>query len=332
MREMNDVLKQLIRSLSGRRVLVIGDLVADEYIYGRTARISREAPVLILKFVSRTVLPGGAGNAIMNVRSLGADPVPLGVVGDDEMGEALRTAFRNQGIDCSGMITISQRSTTVKTRILAGSLHTTRQQVIRVDKEEMGPLLKPVSKQLLERFEKLLPGVDAVLVSDYGYGVVGEEIKQRVGAGHDRPVVVDSRYDLLSFKRITIATPNEEEVIGVLDKTIETATELEVAGKELLHRLDCPALLVTRGSLGMSLFQRDGSIVHIPVSGTDEIADVTGAGDTVAAVMATALAAGADFLTATHLANIAGGIVVMKRGTGIVHPEELIAVLEEDSP
>lgn len=329
---MIDRLVKLVRSLAGRRVLVIGDLVADEYIYGRTSRISREAPVLILKFVSRTILPGGAANAIMNVHALGAHPVPLGIVGEDEMGAELRSAFQEAGIDCSGLLAVPERSTTVKTRILAGSLHTTRQQVIRVDKEEMGLLPEQVRKLLLDKFRQLVSGIDAVLVSDYGYGVVGPEIKEQVGTGHELPVVVDSRYDLLDFRGITIATPNEEEVIGVLDRPIETIQDIEAAGRELIHRMNSQALLVTRGSLGMSLFQRDGSVEHIPVSGSDEIADVTGAGDTVAAVMTAALAAGADFLSATHIANIAGGIVVMKRGTGTVSPEEINAVLEGEQP
>ncbi len=323
-------LTDLVGGLSGRRVLVVGDLVADDYIYGRTDRISREAPVLILKFVSQTLLPGGAANAVMNVRSLGAAPVPCGVVGDDDMGVALREIFQRNSIDCSHLLTVPYRSTTIKTRILAGGIHTTKQQVIRIDRETKEPLPAEIIREIICTLNLLIKDVDAVMVSDYGYGMVGEAVKKWLAGVEDVPVVVDSRYDLLDFHGITLATPNEEEVIWALGRSLESIDELEEAGWELIDKLNSPALLITRGSSGMSLFMSGKSVEHIPICGSDEIADVTGAGDTVAAVVAAALAAGADYSLAAHLANIAGGIVVMKRGPGTVTPEELLDVLRED--
>lgn len=323
-------LTDLVGGLSGHRVLVVGDLVADDYIYGRTDRISREAPVLILKFVSQTLLPGGAANAVMNVRSLGAAPVPCGVVGDDDMGAALREIFQRNGIDCSHLLTVPDRSTTIKTRILAGGIHTTKQQVIRIDRETKEPLPAETIREIICTLNLLIKDVDAVLVSDYGYGMVGEAVKEWLAGVEDVPVLVDSRYDLLDFHGITLATPNEEEVIWALGRSLESIDELEKAGWELIEKLNSPALLITRGSSGMSLFLSGKSVEHIPICGSDEIADVTGAGDTVAAVVAAALAAGADFSLAAHLANVAGGIVVMKRGPGTVTQEELLDVLRED--
>ena len=326
-------LGELTRRLGGRRIVVVGDLIADEYLYGKPARISREAPVLILRFTDREVKLGGAANAIHNVHALGATVVPVGVLGADGAGTELERLFVAAGISTAGVITTSERPTAVKTRIMAGGYETTRQQVVRLDREPDSTLSPAIEDRLIDRLNAVGPDADAFLVSDYGYGVASPRLFEAVvelARRHGAIVTVDSRYDLLRFAGITAATPNEPEVEALTGKELADEPSIEKAGRMVLGELDARFLLVTRGSRGMALFERDGPVTFLPIHGSDQIADVTGAGDTVISAFTVALAAGAAPLDAAWLANVAGGVVVMKRGTATVSPGEISQALGLD--
>ena len=331
MSERRQRLLDIVEGFRGRTVVVVGDLIADEYVFGKPARISREAPVLILRFTEREVSLGGAANAAHNVHALGARVLPVGVVGRDAAGDELLTLFRVTGIPTEGIVTENGRTTPVKTRINAGGYQATRQQVVRLDREPAGDLQTFTEDALVSRLTALGERADALIVSDYGYGTVTPRIFDRLRTIARRSgavVTVDSRYQLPRFTGITAATPNEAELEqlagGVAD---DDERGVEKAGRQLLERLDAKMLLVTRGSRGMALLERDGSTTFIPIHGTDEIADVTGAGDTVISAFTTALVGGASPIDAATLANVAGGLVVMKRGTATVSPAELAQAL-----
>ena len=322
----------LIDALAGRRVAVIGDVVADEFVYGRVARVSREAPVLILEYVSTQIVAGAGGNAANNVAALGGRAPLVSVVGRDDPGRRL-IASLHRHVDSRGVLRPSGGQTTVKTRILAGGIHSAKQQVVRIDKVGRRPL-DGATRAAFERTAlAAAAGADAVILSDYGGGLVTPRLAARVQAGlrrerHPIPVLIDSRYRLLQYRGLTACTPNESEVEQALGVSIgDDAAALESAGRQILERTAMEAVLITRGSRGMALFERSAGTVHIPIHGTDEIADVTGAGDTVMATMALALSAGARFEAAARLANFAGGIVVMKRGTATVSAAELRAAV-----
>jgi rfaE bifunctional protein kinase chain/domain len=328
----NTRLRQFIDGLSAKTLVVVGDLICDEYLYGKPARISREAPVLILRFTEREVNLGGAANAAHNVHALGARVVPIGVVGKDAAGDELLALFHGAGIATDGIVPETVRVTPVKTRIMAGGYQATRQQVVRLDREPVQEPQPITEDALLARLTSLASRADAILVSDYGYGTVTARVFERIRAIARRTgaiVTVDSRYGLLRFAGITAATPNEAELEHLAGVPADDERDVEKAGRQLLERLDARYLLVTRGSRGMALLERDGATTFIPVHGTDEIADVTGAGDTVISVFTLALACGASALDAAALANVAGGTVVMKRGTATVSPSELRQSLGE---
>jgi rfaE bifunctional protein kinase chain/domain len=310
--------------------MVVGDVICDEYLIGKPARISREAPVIILKFTDRDVRLGGAANAANNVHTLGARVIPVGVVGRDRAGDEVLGLFHASGISTDGLVTETGRPTPVKTRIMAGGYQATRQQVVRLDREPSGELSPITEDALLSRLASLAARVDGILVSDYGYGTVSPRVFERVCAvarAAGAIVTVDSRYDLPRFPGVTAATPNEAELGELTGEPVENERSLEKAGRQLLERLDTRLLLVTRGSQGMALLDRDGGSTFIPIFGTDEIADVTGAGDTVIGTFTLALASGADPVDAATLANMAGGLVVMKRGTASVTRQELAQAL-----
>ncbi|PYN06253.1 MAG: hypothetical protein DME02_16575 [Candidatus Rokuibacteriota bacterium] len=319
-------LRALVDGFASKTVVVIGDVITDEYLYGKPARISREAPVLILRFTEREVSLGGAANAAHNVHALGARPLPIGVIGRDGAGDELLTLFRSSGIPTDGLVTETGRVTPIKTRIMAGGYQATRQQVVRLDREPPHEPQPITEDALLARLTSLGARADAVILSDYGYGTVTPRVFDRIRAIARRTgavVTVDSRYGLLRFTGVTAATPNEAELEHLAGGAADDERDVEKAGRQLLERLDARFLLVTRGSRGMALLERDGATTFIPVHGTDEIADVTGAGDTVISVFTLALACGAPALDAATLANVAGGIVVMKRGTATLAPSEL---------
>lgn len=323
-------LLSLLDAFGATRVLIVGDLLADEFIYGEVARVSREAPVLILKYDATAVVPGGAGNAANNVAALGAKAILAGMVGADPEGKRLLASFP-KAVDVRQVVRARHYRTPVKTRILAGGVHSAKQQVVRIDRETGWPLASDVSDAFAEKLAPALADCDAVLLSDYGSGLVTPDlalaVRRAIEARTPRravPIIVDSRYRLLDYKGLTACTPNESEVEHALGITIDDDPEvLEQAGRTLLRRTGMQAVLITRGSRGMALFQPKQPTVHIEIFGSDEVADVTGAGDTVIATMTTALASGASFEEAARLANYAGGLVVMKRGTATVSQQEL---------
>jgi len=323
-------LRRIGERFAGRTIMVVGDVICDEYLIGKPARISREAPVIILKFTDRDVRLGGAANAANNVHTLGARVVPVGVVGRDRAGDEVLGLFHAGGMSTDGLVTETGRATPVKTRIMAGGYQATRQQVVRLDREPSGELSPITEDALLARLTSLASRVDGILVSDYGYGTVSPRVFERVRAVARETgaiVTVDSRYDLPRFPGVTAATPNEAELGELTGDPVDDERSVEKAGRQLLERLDTRLLLVTRGSQGMALLDREGGSTFIPIFGTDEIADVTGAGDTVIGTFTLALACGAAPVDAATLANVAGGLVVMKRGTATVTPEELTQAL-----
>lgn len=312
-------------------VTVLADLVADEFVYGEISRVSREAPVLILKHRERSLAPGGGGNAVYNLADLGVNVLPVGVVGDDEQGRLLLQRFRQKRIPLTGIIKLKGFTTTTKTRILAGHTHSSRQQVVRVDREPEAALTGPTLRELAENTRRYLEASDGLLISDYGYGAAAPEVWDAVrGAGlDDIPVAVDSRYRLLAYAGVTAATPNEPEVEEILRVRIGRSDErLREAGKTILERMRLQSLVITRGRDGLVSFARRRPPLAVPIHGSDQVADVTGAGDTVIATYTAALAAGADAEAAARLANIAGGIVVMKRGTATVTQQELLSAVQ----
>lgn len=318
----------LVDALGGRNVVVIGDVLADEFVYGRVARISREAPVLILEYDSTQIVPGGAGNAANNVAALGGVATLVAVVGRDDPARRLVGALHRR-VDSRRIVRAAGRPTPVKTRILAGGIHSAKQQVVRIDRGVNVPV-DPRARAAFERAAlAAVLDADAVLVSDYGSGLVNPPLVSKLRAalkkeGLPIPVLVDSRYQLLEYRGLTACTPNESEVEQALGVEIDDDLRaLERAGRTILDQTRMQALIITRGSRGMALFVPKQPTVHLPIFGSDEIADVTGAGDTVMATMTLALAAGATFEGAARLANYAGGLVVMKRGTATVSAAEL---------
>jgi rfaE bifunctional protein kinase chain/domain len=327
-------LLSLLDASAGRRILVVGDLIADEFIYGRVARVSREAPVLILQYDATEIIPGGAGNAASNVAALGGRARVVGLAGRDEPGKRLLAAMRGS-VDAGGVVRPPGYRTPVKTRILAGGIHSAKQQIVRIDRVVAAEL----SSQIRTGFDRAALAsaahCDAVLVSDYGTGLVTPELvarlRQRLQSRPRRrpvPILVDSRYDLLRYRGLAACTPNESEVEQMLDVRIgDNVRVLERAGRELLKRTRMKAVLITRGSRGMALFEPGRPTVHLPIFGSDEVADVTGAGDTVVATLALALGAGATLTEAASLANLAASVVVGKFGPATVTPDELLAAL-----
>jgi rfaE bifunctional protein kinase chain/domain len=319
----------LIRGFPRCRVMVVGDIIADEFIYGQITRVSREAPVLILKYDATEMVGGGAGNAANNVAALAGRAVLAGMVGADVEGRRLVSSLR-RGVERSRIVRARHYRTPVKTRILAGGIHSAKQQVVRIDREPGWPLSDDVSRAFAAKLSSALTGCDAVILSDYGSGLITPALAARIRAELGRrskrpvPLLVDSRHRLLDYHGMTTCTPNESEVEQILGVRIDDDPEaLERAGRAVLRRTRSEAVLVTRGSRGMALFQPRQETRHIPIFGSDEVADVTGAGDTVIATFALALAAGGSFHESARLANFAGGLVVMKRGTATVSSREL---------
>lgn len=316
----------IVSRFSKRRILVVGDSVADQFIYGAISRVSREAPVFILRHEHTETLPGGAANCALNLASLGASVSLISVTGDDEAGRAMVATLTAAGVDCSGVLISSALRTTTKVRVLAGQLHSTRQQVIRIDYEgetlHDAELRARLRDSVLERTQ----AADAVVVSDYNYGVADAEMAmfaRDAAAGRKVPVLADSRFRLGEFVGFTSATPNQDEVEQQLGREFTRLDELETASEQLRERLGYRALLVTRGSNGMMLLEAGITAVHLDAVGAREPVDVTGAGDTVMATYTLALASDSSFPDAARLANYAGGLVVMKRGTASITREEL---------
>jgi D-glycero-beta-D-manno-heptose-7-phosphate kinase len=327
-------LAEIVERFEGKRVVVLGDFVADSFQYGNITRVSREAPVLILRHRETRLLPGGAANATNNFVALGASAVPITVVGDDEAGDWLVKAFREMKVNVKGIVRVEGGITPTKTRFLAGWAHTVGQQVLRVDYEPHYQFKESHHRRIRALLNAELKKADALAISDYGFGVVTPETvrqalsRKKLGI----PVSLDSRYQLQAYKRagVTAATPNEPEVEALYNTVIgQDISALERCGRKTLQDMRLRSLLITRGKDGMAVFQTGQATVHIPIHGGDQAVDVTGAGDTVLAAYTLGLASGATPVEAAHIANIAGGLVVMKRGTATVSRNELLEAIRK---
>jgi rfaE bifunctional protein kinase chain/domain len=317
----------VVEQFRRQTILVVGDFVADEFVYGEISRVSREAPVLILRRREMHTLPGGGANAVNNLADLGARVHPVAALGDDAAGNALADYFRRKKVDASGLVRKAGWTTPAKTRFLAGWPHTAQQQVLRVDREPDG-LGDSTIEALVRNARERLRDASAVLISDYGYGSATPEIVTSIRGRQRwaRPVTLDSRYRLHEYARLdlTAATPNEAKIGG-------DSSRLDAFARRTMARLNLSALVATRGRHGMTVFERGRTPEPLAVFGSDQAVDVTGAGDTVIAVFTVALATGATVMQAARIANYAGGIVVMKRGTATVSCQELIAAIRSDA-
>lgn len=306
-----------------RKIVIVGDLVADQFLHGTISRVSREAPVFILRHDETETFPGGAANAAANVTALGAEPVLIGLAGSDENGGLLAQSLRRCNIDDSLIVVGKAQRTTTKVRVLAGQDYAPRQQVIRIDYEGQTWADDRVQHRLIENLRSGSKEADAIIISDYNYGVVDTKIyaeARRISREMAIPLVVDSRFRLREFVDATSATPNLEEVEAILGKGFT-----DEGCARLRRELSLEALLVTCGNDGMLLFEADGKPRRLPAVGSLQPVDVTGAGDTVIAAYALGLASGLSFADAAAAANHAGGIVVMKRGTAVASAAELLA-------
>lgn len=315
----------LVPRLAGRRIAVVGDVCLDEYLVGKAARLSREAPVPVLEFVRRFTVPGGAANPARNVLALGGQPLLVSVVGDDAAGLELRRQLAEEGVDVSGLAVDPSRETVVKTRILAEVSLRFPQQVARIDRQDRRPLDAPVVAQLARRLEQIAPEVDAVLVSDYQSGVVTEDLAAAVAAlaaSSGKLATVDTQGSLHKFRGYTVVKANQPDTERWLGVRLTDEPSFRRAGLDLLSRLAARAVVITRAADGLSLVERE-DYLHVPAANRTDVFDTTGAGDTVIAVLTQALAAGASLRDAAALANLAAGLVVRKIGNATVTPEEL---------
>jgi rfaE bifunctional protein kinase chain/domain len=312
----------ILRRFSDQKIAIIGDAIADKFVHGSISRVSREAPVFILRHEQTETVPGGAANCAMNLVALGAQVSLISVTGDDEPGRELLAKLKTAGVNLDGVLVSDKIQTTTKVRILAGHSHSSKQQVIRIDYDDAAIGDGDLRDALTSKLEQIAAAANAVVISDYNYGVV-DPMTVDVIRKTTAPVLVDSRFRLSEFKGFTAATPNQEEVENLLGTQISSHEQLETAAHELKQRLGYRALLVTRGSQGMTLLEDEADPLHIRAVGAQQAVDVTGAGDTVIATFALALASEASFSDAARLANYAGGLVVMKRGTATVSAAEL---------
>lgn len=328
----------LVDQFAGKRALVLGDMVADEYIFGAPFRISREAPVLVLRRQGYSVAPGGALNPAVNARTLGAEVYLAGVIGADDPGKRLRAQLHTLGVHMEGLLTEPGRPTSTKTRVLAGDSQLVQQQIVRIDQIDTSELEAETKQGIIAYLRDMIPQVDAVMISDYENGVINPDVLRAAlpQAEHqDKIVVADSHGDLARFQKVTALTPNQPEAEATLGWEITDGPSLNRAGERLLEMTSADAVLITRGSQGMSLFTRYGAPFHLPASNRTEVADPTGAGDTVAATFTLALAATAGaheagdtrYRDAAILANLAAGLVVQRLGCATNTPAELAAAV-----
>ncbi|MGA9773552.1 MAG: D-glycero-beta-D-manno-heptose-7-phosphate kinase [Blastocatellia bacterium] len=317
--------EELTREFEGKRIVVMGDLMLDEFIWGRVRRISPEAPVPVVEVERQTLALGGAGNVASNLVALGARPTPVGVVGDDADAERMRSRFRELNVGTSGLVVDLARPTTLKTRVIAHN-----QQVVRADRESRASISAEVEDGIIARFQSEIETADAVVISDYNKGLLTARVLARLlPLARERGVMVCLDPKLRNFAHyqpVTVITPNHQEAAEAAAVAIEDEKSLIEAGHRLLDSIDCRAVLITRGEEGMTLFTDGGEVTHIPTVAR-EVYDVTGAGDTVIATLALALASKASLVEAAMLANHAAGVVVGKVGTATVTRDELLATI-----
>lgn len=329
---MPDSFISLLKRLEKRKLMIIGDMVADVYVEGKVSRISREAPVLILEHDEEFVVPGGASNAVHNAAALGGSVYAVGVVGDDFAGQELISVLKEKGVKANGLIVDKTRPTITKTRVMAGGQATVRQQIVRIDRERKEPLSSETEEVLLSYIVQWIQEMDAVVFSDYGSHTITDKMIRYVIEECNKisiPCIVDSRYNIRTYHGVSLVKQNESEASSAAKIDIVDRDSLLKAGNSILKDLNAMAVLITRGPDGMTLFENGGRVIDIPVTNKSEVYDVTGAGDTVVATMALALAAGAEYETAARLANFAAGIVVRKPGTATTDLLELCHAIGE---
>lgn len=315
-------LKQIVSNFKKTRILVVGDLILDEFIWGKVSRISPEAPVPVVWVNSESFMPGGAANVANNIRSLKGEVDIVGVVGADNNGIILKEELAKRGINVGGVISDKTRPTTVKTRVIAH-----HQQVVRIDREKTDGLKDLVIDNMMDYIRERIDSVDALIIEDYGKGAILPPLLQQIlplSKKYNRIVVVDPKEEHFSYYQgVTLITPNHHEAECATGIKITSEESLKRAGRELREKLGCKAVLITQGEGGMSLFEDSGEVTHISTVAQD-VFDVSGAGDTVAGVLTLALASGANMVEAAHLSNYAAGVVVGKVGIAVVTPEELL--------
>ncbi|MFH1045840.1 MAG: D-glycero-beta-D-manno-heptose-7-phosphate kinase [Candidatus Omnitrophota bacterium] len=314
--------KKIIKNFKNVKILVIGDLILDEFIWGKVNRISPEAPVPVVWVNSESFMPGGASNVANNIHALGGTVYLCGVIGADERGRVLTEELRRKNIDVEGIIIDSQRPTTLKTRVIAH-----HQQVVRIDREKVEEVDDNIIGQMLTFLREKINEIDAIVVEDYGKGAVVPRLIQEIvflAHKHKKIISVDPKENHFAYyQNVTLITPNHQELAKAIGEEIKNDQELEVAGRALLASQNAEAVLVTLGENGMRLFEKSGHSVHIPTV-AQEVFDVSGAGDTVIATATLALASGASMVEAAYIANYAAGIVVGKVGVAVATQEELL--------
>ena len=321
--------KEIIDRFEIAKVAVLGDIVADITIYGKPIRLSREAPVLIIRHDWENIQPGSGGNSVRNLASLGAKVKLIGIIGNDNIGRTILNQFKSIGVDIEGVIKVSGRFTVTKTRIMAGDDHTSKQQVIRIDKEPNDPISKDIEDKILFNLGRAIDSCDALLISDYGYGMITKKVLNLIKKiANEKIVVADSRYNISDFKEVDMITPNEAEALEAIKNRNKSQIDLLTIGNRLLKKVRSKAVLITRGNKGMVLFESNKSPKFIPICGSDDITDVTGAGDTVIGVLAAVYASGASLYEAIEVSNISAGIVIREVGTAAVSPKEVLAELK----
>ncbi|NQT47171.1 MAG: D-glycero-beta-D-manno-heptose-7-phosphate kinase [Candidatus Omnitrophica bacterium] len=323
-----DRLKSIVKDFNGIKVLVVGDLILDEFIWGKVSRISPEAPVPVVWVDSENFMPGGASNVAVNIASLGGQVYVAGAVGRDERGKLLKGILRKKRINTSGIVTDTNRPTTLKTRIIAQN-----QQVVRVDREKIDDLSPDSLRRIIKFVRKIIKKIDVVLIEDYGKGVIVPGLITEVidiARRNKKLITVDPKTDHINlYKKVTAITPNKQEASLAAGVKLGDGKELGTIGRRLLKRLGCNMVLITLGEDGMVLFEKGKRATHIPTI-AQEVFDVSGAGDTVVSAFTIALGAGASPLEAAHIANCAAGIVVGKVGTAMVNRTELIRRIKEE--
>ena len=324
-------LSSVIPKIQGRKIMVIGDMLADVYLDGRISRISREAPVLVLEAAGEKVVAGGAANVVANVATLGGDVYAVGVLGDDNNAESLRKILMDHDVHVEGLVLDKTRPTISKTRIIAGGSATVSQQIVRIDRESKEPLSKKMEAAIIGKLDKILPNVEGIVLSDYGAGTLTATITKwliNYAQKNKIPTIVDSRYRIEEFEGVSFAKQNDSELANFVGHPLDDMTDLIEAGTTLLNKLNANGVLITRGERGMSLFERGGAVHHIPVSDKSEVFDVSGAGDTCVASFILAVTSGVTTALAAKVSNYASGIAVRKLGTSTVNFVELEKVLE----
>jgi len=320
----------LIEKIESKTVAVLGDFILDEFIYGKVFRMSREAPIPIITKEKEVFIPGGAGNAANNVVTLSGKCYAVGTIGTDYSGIKLKETMSKSGIETEHLIEYDSNPTTTKTRISASSPQSVTQQVSRLDSLPTKPMPQFVEDKIIASLENISNELDTILISDYEMGVVTNKIIEKcIELSQTKKInlIVDSQGDMYRFKGATILTPNQPEVEGVVGYEIKDMETLERAGKELLEKINAHNILITRGADGMALFEKDGSITHIPAFNKRSVYDVTGAGDTVVATIALALASGLVPKEAMYLSNLSASIVIRRLGTSTTNLEEMKKVL-----